>query len=245
MYNGLTISLVLPAKNESLNLPTFLETVPSYVDEIIVIDGNSTDSTYELALSNPRVNRVVKQRQKGKGSALSLGFSLCKSDIIVTLDVDGSMDIAELYKYLDVIDSYDLFKGSRYLRDTGAGSEDLTRVRDIGNRVLTKIANILFNVKWTDLNYGYSVFKRSLINSLGISHFDSLGSFFSHKAYGQGFEIETLIFTRAAKRKLRILEIPSFESKRVHGGSNLRAIRDGIRVFVALLIESIRRPAEN
>jgi glycosyltransferase involved in cell wall biosynthesis len=243
MYNAQTVCLVLPAKNEELNLPAFLDSIPDYVDEVIVVDGNSTDSTYERAKFHPRVNIAVKQRQKGKGAGLSLGYSLSKSDIIATIDVDGSMNPQELSKFLDLIDEFDLLKGSRYLKNAGGGSEDLTRVRDIGNRALTKMANLLFNLKWTDLNYGYFMLKRNSLDSLGISNFDALGSFFSHKAYGQGFEIETLIFTRAAKQKLRILEVASFESKRVHGGSNLRAIRDGVRVFVALIIESIRRPA--
>jgi glycosyltransferase involved in cell wall biosynthesis len=243
MYNGQTICLVLPAKNEELNLPNFFKTIPSFVDEVILIDGNSADATYELAKAESRVNTVVKQRQKGKGAGLSLGYALSKSDIIVTLDVDGSMNLNELQRYLDPIQDYDLVKGSRYLTSEGAGSDDLTIIRNLGNKALTMIANYFFNLRWTDLNYGYFVFKRSSLDSLGIANFDSLGSFFSHKAYGQGFEIETLIFTRAAKQKLKIKEIPSFESKRVHGGSNLKAVRDGVRVFIALLIEATRRPA--
>jgi hypothetical protein len=88
--------------------------------------------------------------------------------------------------------------------------------------------------------YGFAVFTRESVESLALTSFDKLGSILGHKSYGQGFEIETLMFCRAAKRNLKIKEIASFESDRVSGSSNLRAIRDGFRVLAALLIESLR-----
>jgi len=75
---------------------------------------------------------------------------------------------------------------------------------------------------------------------LALTNYDGLGSIATHKAYGQGFETETLMFTRAARRGLKIVEIPSFETPRTAGASNLRAVRDGFRVLFSLFIERAR-----
>jgi hypothetical protein len=129
-------------------------------------------------------------------------------------------------------------KGSRYLN--GGGSSDLTMFRSFGNKVLTKIANNFFHQEWTDLAYGYAAFDRKLLSSLALTNYDALGSLFSHKAYGQGFEIETLMFCRAARRGIKLVEVPAYENDRIAGASNLRAIRDGVRVLIALFVERAR-----
>jgi len=238
MYLGKSITLIIPAKNELASLPFVLNEVPNYVDEVIVIDGHSIDGTYEFCLAHNRVSKVIRQRSKGKGAALSAGFSASKCDYVVIIDADGSMDLTELSNFLDAFPGCGIAKGSRYLY--GGGSSDLTHFRSFGNRALTCIANIFFKQSWTDMAYGYAVFDKSLLESLALTNYDALGSMFSHKAYGQGFEIETLMFCRAARRGIKLIEIPSFERNRIHGSSNLRAIRDGVRVLIALLLERAR-----
>ena len=187
---------------------------------------------------HPKVTRVVRQCSKGKGAALSAGFALACGDFVVIIDADGSMDPAEIVRYLEKFPQFDVVKGSRFL--PGAGSTDITLFRSVGNRVLTKIANYFFKQSWTDMAYGFAAFKSSVIQDLALTNYDKLGSVFGHKAYGQGFEIETLMFTRAAKRNFSICEVPSFESDRIGGSSNLRAIRDGFRVLLSLIIERFR-----
>jgi glycosyltransferase involved in cell wall biosynthesis len=238
MFNDKSISLVIPAKNELASLPTVLEEVPQYIDEIIIVDGHSTDGTLEYAQGHPRVGKVVRQRSKGKGAALSAGFATATMDLVVIIDADGSMDLRELEGFLMQFPNCGVAKGSRYLE--GGGSSDLTRFRSLGNKILTGIANQLFDQRWTDMAYGFAVFDRDLLQGLALTNYDALGSMFSHKAYGQGFEIETLMFCRAARRGIKIVEIPSYERDRIAGASNLRAIRDGLRVLVALFVESAR-----
>ena len=223
MFNNRSVSLVIPAKNELASLPTVLADIPEYIDEVIVVDGHSDDGTLEYAQRHSRVNKVVRQRSKGKGAALSAGFANASKDLVVIIDADGSMDLGELHLFLAEFPNCGIAKGSRYL--TGGGSSDLTAFRSIGNRFLTGMANRFFHQDWTDLAYGYAVFDRNL---------------FSHKAYGQGFEIETLMFCRAARRGIRLVEVPSYEKDRIAGASNLRAIRDGIRVLIALFVEKAR-----
>jgi hypothetical protein len=88
------------------------------------------------------------------------------------------------------------------------------------------------------LAYGFLAISKELLNELRINHYDD--NYSKNLKYGQGFEIETLMFCRAARRGINLMEVPSFEKDRIAGASNLRAIRDGVRVLVALFVERAR-----
>ena len=245
MHNNYSVSLIIPAMNESATLTSIIDSVPTYVDEIIVIDGRSKDNTFEIASNHPRVNKVIRQRSRGKGAALSLGFAMATCDLVAIIDADGSMDPAELRDFLNMFPRAEIVKGSRS-KKMGGTSADLTIVRDLGNRVLTKLCNFWFKENWTDLAYGYAVVDRKALGKLGLSSYDEMGSVFGHKSYGQGFEIEALIFCRSSKWGCRVLEVASAEHRRISGSSNLRAIRDGFRVLSAIIIEKNRsKPYES
>ena len=245
MHNNYSVSLIIPAMNESATLTSIIDSVPSYVDEIIVIDGRSKDDTFEIASNHPRVNKVLRQRSRGKGAALSLGFAMATCDLVAIIDADGSMDPAELKDFLNLFPQAEIVKGSRS-KKLGGTSADLTIFRDLGNRILTKLCNFWFKENWTDLAYGYAVVDRKALGQLGLSSYDEMGSVFGHKSYGQGFEIEALIFCRSSKWGFRVLEVASAEHRRISGSSNLRAIRDGFRVLSAIIIEKNRsKPNES
>ena len=245
MHNNYSVSLIIPAMNESATLTSIIDSVPSYVDEIIVIDGRSKDDTFEIASNHPRVNKVLRQRSRGKGAALSLGFAMATCDLVAIIDADGSMDPAELKDFLNLFPQAEIVKGSRS-KKLGGTSADLTIFRDLGNRLLTKLCNFWFKENWTDLAYGYAVVDRKALGQLGLSSYDEMGSVFGHKSYGQGFEIEALIFCRSSKWGFRVLEVASAEHRRISGSSNLRAIRDGFRVLSAIIIEKNRsKPNES
>jgi glycosyltransferase involved in cell wall biosynthesis len=245
VHNNYSVSLIIPAMNESATLTSIIDSVPEYVDEIIVIDGRSKDNTFEIASNHPRVNKVLRQRSRGKGAALSLGFAVATCDLVAIIDADGSMDPAELKDFLNMFPQAEIVKGSRS-KKLGGTSADLTVFRDLGNRVLTELCNFWFKENWTDLAYGYAVVDRKALGKLGLSSYDEMGSVFGHKSYGQGFEIEALIFCRSSKWGFRVLEVASAEHRRISGSSNLRAIRDGFRVLSAIIIEKNRsKPNES
>ncbi len=245
MHNNYSVSLIIPAMNESATLTSIIDSIPEYVDEIIVIDGRSKDNTFEIASNHPRVTKVLRQRSRGKGAALSLGFAVATCDLVAIIDADGSMDPAELKDFLNMFPQAEIVKGSRS-KKLGGTSADLTIFRDLGNRVLTKLCNVWFKENWTDLAYGYAVVDRKALGKLGLSSYDEMGSVFGHKSYGQGFEIEALIFCRSSKWGFRVLEVASAEHRRISGSSNLRAIRDGFRVLSAIIIEKNRsKPNES
>lgn len=83
------VSVVIPAMNEAENLPYVFKTLPDWIHEVILVDGNSTDDTVRVARDLWPGVTVVPQRGKGKGDALISGFAACTGEIIVMIDADG------------------------------------------------------------------------------------------------------------------------------------------------------------
>jgi glycosyltransferase involved in cell wall biosynthesis len=212
----LAVSLVIPVRNEARNIAWVLEQVEGDVDEIILVDGNSTDATLITALSYRPDIRVVAQEGSGKGSALRSGFLAATGDIIVMMDADGSMAPQEIRHYIHFLaNGYDFAKGSRFIG--GGGSLDITPFRRLGNRFLLAVFNSLYDTDLTDLCYGFCAFHRRYLDHLALS--------------ATGFEIEAEMVVRAMQAGLRIVEVPSLEMPRRAGKSNLHAVRDGTRVL--------------
>ncbi len=222
------ITAVIPAMNEAENLPHVFARLPRIIDEVILVDGHSKDDTVAVARRLRPDVRVVTQTHRGKGNALACGFAVATGDIIVMLDADGSTDPSEIPAFVDaLIDGADFAKGSRYM--PGGGSEDLTLTRRLGNTFLTGTVNALFRVDYTDLCYGYMAFWRRCLPQLNVDC--------------TGFEVETLLTLRAARADFAIAEVPSVERDRIHGESNLRPVRDGLRIMRTILRERFRATA--
>ena len=218
------VSLVIPTLNEANNIGFVLERVPDRVDEIVLVDGHSTDDTIAAARAVRPDVVVVRQRGRGKGAALRSGFEAASGDIIVMMDADGSMDPAEILSFVQAIEAgYEFVKGSRCV--PGGGSKDLTRLRRFGNRALTGAVNMLFLVPFSDLCYGFVAFRQDRLDDLALT--------------SRGFEFETEIAIRAIKAGLRIAEVPSNESCRRYGTSNLNTFRDGQRVLRMIVRERL------
>ncbi|MEU8270907.1 glycosyltransferase family 2 protein [Sphaerisporangium sp. NPDC049002] len=222
---GATVSVVVPAMNEAENLPHVFATLPHWIDEVVLVDGNSSDETVAVARALRPDLRVVTQTGRGKGNALTEGFSAATGDIIVMIDADGSTDGREIIRFVSaLVAGADFAKGSRFA--SGAGSDDISFTRSLGNTVLTTLTNALYGTRYTDLCYGYNAFWARHLDALALDC--------------DGFEIETLMNVRAAQAGLVVHEIPSHEHCRIHGTSNLRAVRDGWRVLKTILRERTR-----
>ena len=98
-----TVSIVIPAKNEALNLPHVFSALDVERYEVILVDGNSVDDTVEVARSLCPDITVVGQTRKGKGNALACGFAVAQGDFIVMLDADGSTDPAEIPRFVEAL----------------------------------------------------------------------------------------------------------------------------------------------
>lgn len=226
-----TVSVVIPTKNEARNLPHVLRGLPAGIDEVIVVDGHSTDETIHVARRWRPDVRIVHQEGRGKGNALALGFAAATCDIIVMIDADGSTCPREIPRFIAALTEdggADFAKGSRFL--AGGGSTDITTLRSLGNKVLVGTVNLLCRTSYTDLCYGYNAFWRTCLPYIDVDC--------------DGFEVETLINIRIARAGLSIVEVPSHELERIHGLSNLNAVTDGLRVARTIAAESFRRPRE-
>jgi glycosyltransferase involved in cell wall biosynthesis len=223
-----TVSVVIPTLNEAENIPWVLERMPSIVDEVVLVDGHSSDRTVEVARAVRPDVVVATQRFRGKGDAVRVALSTATSDLIVMIDADGSMDPSEIHRFVTpLMNGYDFVKGSRFL--DGGGSTDLTALRKFGNNALVRMTNAMYLVRFTDLCYGFCSFRRSCVPALALT--------------AHGFEIETELVLHALKANLRIAEVPSMELPRRCGTSNLHTFRDGQRVLRTLIRERLIKRA--
>ena len=216
------VSVVVPTLNEERNLPQLFASMPDVVDEVVLVDGFSTDGTVALARELRPDIVVVNQTRRGKGNALCQGFKAASGDIIVMLDADGSTNPAEIPSYVGtLLAGADFAKGSRFMQ--GGGTSDMEPHRYLGNQFFVWTVRILFGGNYTDLCYGYNAFWAWTLPLLNLD--------------GDGFEIETMMNIRAIQAGLHVAEVPSFENRRFMGLSNLRAFPDGFRVLRTILKE--------
>lgn len=220
------VSIIIPTLNELLNIKHVFPYIPQYIDEIVVIDGDSTDGTREEILKFRKDAIIIIDKVPGKGSALKRGFETVTGDLIIMMDADGSHNPNEIPFLLDpVLNGYDATKASRLL--PGGGSDDFTHFRRFGNKVFVTMVNKLYGSNFTDLCYGYRAFKKEAVKKM--------------LCKSKGFEIETEQSILMIKAGLKIKEVPSFEAKRKNGDSKLNSIRDGWRILRLIIVERIRK----
>jgi glycosyltransferase involved in cell wall biosynthesis len=235
-----SVSVVVPALNEARNIPHVFERIPQDVHEVILIDGYSVDGTVAVAREVRPDVRILRQTRMGKGNAVACGVAAATGDIIAMVDADGSADPGEIPRFVDaLLAGADFAKGSRFLE--GGGSSDITRLRTLGNHLLTTFFNSCYGRSYTDLCYGFNVFWRRHAPIIGLDATSPPPTDGDGRLWGDGFEVETLIHVRVANAGLVVTEVPSFEHSRIHGASNLSAFRDGRRVLRTILSERRRR----
>ena len=174
MYKDKTIAVVIPCYNEETQISKVIETMPEYVDRIVVVDDNSSDDTVQvvkrLTDSNSKITLIEHNQNHGCGGALATGYIWVRDngfDVTVRMDGDGQMDPSDLQSLLDpvVSDETDYAKGNRLF--TGEAFNMIPKTRYIGNSILTlltKVASGYWHV--ADSQSGYTVMNRNILKTL-------------------------------------------------------------------------------
>jgi len=216
------VSLIIPALNEEGCIGRVLEEVPrNIVDEIIVVDGHSSDNTIQEAKKGLGAqDKIIVQHGKGLGRALLEGFGVATGDVLIIMDADGSQnpkDIPALIKKMGR--GYDYVMASRYAR--GGRTEEETVVRWVGNQIFTRLTNIIHGTSTTDSLYLFTAISRGGLNKLNLS--------------SPGFEFCIEILVKAHRAGLTFAEIPAVERARFAGKSKVNPFWHGFHILRMIL----------
>jgi glycosyltransferase involved in cell wall biosynthesis len=217
MYKGHRISVVTPCYNEEIGVAVVLGDMPSCVDEVIVVDNNSTDRTADVARSLGA--KAVLETKQGYGAAYKAGFENASGEIIVTMDGDGTYPRGFIPVLLDVMldEGLDFITCDRTgYKSRGSG----TVLRVFGNWALGVVETCLFWFHIRDSQSGMWVFRRDILPLLDLTS-DGM-------ALSEELKIEA--FTR---KELRCKELPIYYTARV-GESKLNVWRDGFHNLLFL-----------
>lgn len=170
MLNNHKVSLVMPCKNEKDSLKSILQKIPGFIDEIIVVNNNSTDNTAEIANSFPKsivLNEKRHQNGIGYGYAYKKGISNALGDIIICLDADCSYPITKINSLVNhlIRKNLDFISCNRLIT---RNLKEMSTVRIIGIKILNTVFRILFKYPVKDLLSGMWVFRKTVIPYLNL-----------------------------------------------------------------------------
>lgn len=221
-------TLFIPTLNEIEGVKFIMPRVKKeWVDEIIVVDGGSTDGTVEYfkAMGVP----VIRQKSRGVCGAYWEGIEAATGDVIISFSPDNNSlpeAIPELVSKMK--EGYEMVIASRYLGN--AKSEDDDLVTAFGNWMFTKMVNIFFGGNYTDSLVMFRAFKKDLPFKLAMSD--------------KGIPVfEMLLCIRCSKQKLKVGEIPADEPKRLGGIRKMKPIYNG-SCLLWVIIKELFKPGK-
>ena len=206
----MSVSIIIFEFNEVDGMRAMMPKIkPEWYDELIIVDGGSTDGTIDYAKEHGY--NLFVQKEKGVGAALNEAVRKVNGDIVIIYAPDGSFEVEQIPIITERIkNGYDVVNVSRYMN--GNKSLDDNIFTGFGNWFFTKLANLMFPFKFTDFLYTYIGFRRVVIDTLNIDN--------KERTWGQ------ILLLRAIKKGLKIIEIPGTEHKRIGGdvkGPKVRA----------------------
>lgn len=228
----IVVSVVIPFFNEQQTLEVVVNKVAAIpiTKEIILVDDGSTDRSPAIAQSlagkfnskkfdDTRIQVETHKANLGKGVALKTGFAAATGDIVIVQDADLEYDPDEIPRLIQPIieQNADVVFGSRFLGDSHrAGQQAGYFWNYIGNRFLTTLSNVFTNLKLTDIETGYKVFTREVIDAI------------APRLVSKGFSIEPEMTARVARQKVRVYEVPISYSGRTYAEGKKIRWHDGL-----------------
>jgi glycosyltransferase involved in cell wall biosynthesis len=221
------LTVVVPAFNEAVSIGTVLERVLAQrpVQEVVVVDDASRDKTWEVLqsfASNPRVRLFRHDANQGKGAALRTGFQQAKSDFVIVQDADLEYDPQEYHALLApaMAGRADVVFGSRF---NSAGTHRVLYFwHSVGNKFLTVLSNMATNLNLSDMETGYKLFRREVIQKIQIQE--------------PRFGFEPEITAKVSKMNLRIYEVPISYYGRTYAEGKKIGWRDGFSALRCIIL---------
>lgn len=167
MLYDLKVSVIIPTLNEAKGIRETIETVPKFVDEIVVVDGDSADGTREIAAGCGSKVKVVLEKRRGYGRAFKTGFENATGDVIATTDGDGTYPIELLEGVMGFLVQKDL----DFVSCSRLPLQDSASMRSrnlIGNVLMTVAASVLWLHYFSDVLSGMWVFRKACLARLNL-----------------------------------------------------------------------------
>ena len=219
------LSVIIPIYNEINTLEEIISRVQktNLADEIVLVDDGSIDGTREIVEKYKNKNGfvvVMHEKNQGKGAAVRSGFEVAKGEIFLIQDADLEYDPREYPNLLKPLEEglSDVVYGSRFL---GASRRVAMFWHMIANKMLTLFTNILYDTILTDMETGYKVFKREVVDDMPL--------------HSKRFEFEPEFTAKILKRKYRIFEVPITFNPRDYSDGKKIGLSDAFEAIWALI----------
>ncbi len=218
------ISVVIPVFNERETVAEIIGRVRRALDgkdsEIVVVDDGSVDGTLDVLRSLEGIRLIEHGTNQGKGAALRTGFAAVTGDVVIVQDADLEYDPRDYPKLLEPIEDgrADVVFGSRFL---GGPHRVLLFWHYMANKLLTWLSNIFTNLNLSDMETGYKVFRRPVLDKIHIRC--------------DRFNFEPEITAKVAKARCRVYEVPISYSGRTYDEGKKIGARDGVAALWAII----------
>jgi glycosyltransferase involved in cell wall biosynthesis len=217
-----TLSIIIPTLDEEEAIGLVLDECQSVLEgmpfesEVIVVDGNSCDKTAEIA--RKKGARVITEKRKGKGTAIMTAFRRIDSTYVVMLDGDFTYDPKDMLSMLSPLmnNEADCVLGQRRHEE---GS--MTRLNAMGNRLISRLVQMMYDIPICDVCTGYWAMKRDVVDLL-------------KNGNSGGFDLEATMLIKTVHAGFHVAEVPVVYRKR-KGAAKLRPLRSGFSIVAAVV----------